>query len=80
MRLGWSKYCNLGCINEARWWRCRGSERDSENGVTIEACKACKACADKYKLSPTLKELGVEVKYMTEITAYIKGDDKLISI
>ncbi len=46
-------------------------------GVTIEACKAC---ADKYKLSPTLKGLGVDVKYMTKMTGYIKGDDKLITI
>jgi hypothetical protein len=46
-------------------------------GVSIEACKAC---ADKYKLSQTLKDLGVEVKYMTKFTNYIKGDDKLITI
>jgi hypothetical protein len=25
---------------------------------------ACKACADAYKVSPALEELGVEVKYM----------------
>lgn len=46
-------------------------------GVTIEACKAC---ADKYKASETLKELGVDVKYMSALTGYIKGDDKLLTI
>ncbi len=47
------------------------------SGVTIEACKAC---ADKYKLSPTLKDLGVDVKYMSKLTGIIKGDEKLITI
>ncbi|MGQ1910744.1 DsrE family protein [Marinifilum sp. RC60d5] len=47
------------------------------SGVTIEACKAC---ADKYKASAKLKELGVEVKYMSKLTGYIKGDDKMITI
>lgn len=46
-------------------------------GVAIEACKAC---ADKYKASETLKELGVDVKYMSKLTGLIKGDDKLITI
>jgi hypothetical protein len=48
-----------------------------DNGVTIEACKAC---ADKYKAAQTIKDLGVDVKYMTIMTGYIKGDDKLITI
>jgi hypothetical protein len=48
-----------------------------ENGVTIEACKAC---ADKIKVSGTLKDLGIEVKYMSKLTGLIKGDDKLITI
>jgi hypothetical protein len=47
------------------------------SGVTIEECKAC---ADKYKLSGAIKELGVTVKYMTAFTGYIKGDDKLLTI
>ncbi len=47
------------------------------SGVTIEACKAC---ADKYKAAGTLKELGIDVKYMTKMTSYIKGDNKLITI
>ncbi len=48
-----------------------------DKGVSIEACKAC---ADKYKSSQILEELGVSVKYMTKMTNYIKSDDKLITI
>ena len=49
-----------------------------EKGITIEACKAC---ADKYGVSDTMKELGVDVKYMGQpLTEYIKGDDHLITI
>lgn len=48
-----------------------------ENGVTIEACKAC---ADKMKISETLKGLGIEVKYMSKLTGLIKGDEKLITV
>lgn len=48
-----------------------------ENGVTIEACKAC---ADKMKVASTLKGLGIEVKYMSKLTGLIKGDDNLITI
>ena len=35
-----------------------------ESGVIVEACKAC---ADKMKVSAILKELGVEVKYMSKL-------------
>ncbi len=48
-----------------------------KGGVTIEACKAC---ADKMNVSASLKDLGVDVKYMSKLTGYIKGDDKLITI
>jgi len=48
-----------------------------KSGVTVEACKAC---ADKMKVSATLKELGVEVKYMSKLTGLIKGDNHLITI
>lgn len=48
-----------------------------DNKITIEACKAC---ANKYKLTETIQELGVNVKYMTAFTGYIKGEDKLITI
>lgn len=47
-------------------------------GVTFEACKAC---ADKYKVSEKLKELGVIVKYMgIPLTNYIKSEDEFITI
>jgi hypothetical protein len=38
-------------------------------GVTL---KACKGCADMYGVSEALESLGIEVKYMGEITNYIK--------
>jgi len=46
-------------------------------GVIIEACKAC---ADRYKLSQTLEDLGVEVKYMSKLTGIIKRKEHLITI
>ncbi|WP_157972969.1 DsrE family protein [Aureibaculum luteum] len=48
-----------------------------ENGVTVEACKAC---ADKMKLTTTLKDLGITVKYMSKLTGLIKGKEHLITI
>lgn len=48
-----------------------------KNGVTIEACKAC---ADKMKLSSTLKDLGITVKYMSKLTGLIKKEEHLITI
>lgn len=48
-----------------------------EGGVTVEACKAC---ADKMKVSKTLKDLGVEVKYMSKLTGLIKKKKHLITI
>ena len=48
-----------------------------ENGVIVEACKTC---ADKLKVSSTLKELGVTVKYMSKLTGIIKNGEKLITI
>lgn len=36
------------------------------------AVKACKGCSDMYGISEKLEELGVEVKYMGEITDYMK--------
>jgi hypothetical protein len=34
--------------------------------------KACKMCADSYGVSEKLEALGVEVKYMSELTDFIK--------
>lgn len=48
-----------------------------EIGVTVEACKAC---ADKMKLSSTLKDLGISVKYMSKLTGLIKKKEHLITV
>jgi hypothetical protein len=49
-----------------------------EKGLSIEACRAC---ADKYDVSETMEEMGIDVKYMGgPLTEYIKGSDKLITI
>lgn len=48
-----------------------------KNGVTVEACKAC---ADKMKLTTTLKDLGITVKYMSKLTGLIKDKEHLITI
>jgi len=48
-----------------------------EIGITIEACKAC---ANKIKAAPILREAGITVKYMTALTGYIKGPDHLITV
>ncbi len=44
------------------------------------AVKACKGCSDMYKISDQLEELGVEVKYMGEITDYIKEGRHVLSL
>lgn len=38
-------------------------------GVVV---KACKACADEYGVSESIEKLGIEVKYVSEVTTYIK--------
>ena len=43
-----------------------------EEGVKIQACKAC---ADMYGVSPALAQLGVEVKYMGEPLSRILQDN-----
>lgn len=40
-----------------------------EAGITL---KACKGCSDMYGVSEKLESLGIEVKYMGELTDYIK--------
>jgi len=44
------------------------------------AVKACKGCSDKYGISDKLEELGVEVKYMGEITDYMKEGRHVLSL
>ena len=49
-----------------------------DRGITIEACKYC---ADKYKTSDILTDLGVTVKYMGKpLTEYIKDESHFITI
>ena len=45
-------------------------------GVTL---KACKACADQYGVSSKLESLGITVKYMGELTDYIKEGRHVIT-
>jgi hypothetical protein len=46
-------------------------------GVRLEACKAC---ADMYKVSGPLEELGIDVKYMGKpLTEYIKERGNVIT-
>jgi len=44
------------------------------------AVKACKGCSDMYGISDKLEELGVEVKYMGEITDYMKEGRHVLSL
>lgn len=44
------------------------------------AVKACKGCSDMYEISDQLEELGVEVKYMGEITDYIKEGRHILTL
>jgi len=48
-----------------------------EAGVDL---KACKACADMYGVSEKLEELGITVKYMGELTDYIKEGRHLLTL
>jgi len=49
-----------------------------EAGVVLEACKAC---ADRYGVSGTLSQLGIDVKYMgIPLTEYIKEGRSIISL
>lgn len=48
-----------------------------EDGVTVEACKAC---ADSYGVADDLTELGIPVKYMGRpLTEILKSDTKLLT-
>lgn len=47
-----------------------------EIGITL---KACKSCSDSYGVSNKLKALGIEVKYMGEITDYMKDGRHVIT-
>lgn len=44
------------------------------------AVKACKGCSDMYEISDQLEKLGVEVKYMGEITDYMKEGRHVLTL
>ena len=49
-----------------------------EAGVVLEACKAC---ADQYGVSPTLEQMGTEVKYMgVPLSDYLKQDRAVLAL
>ena len=53
-------------------------QKMKDAGVILEACKAC---ADLYHVSPKLKELGIDVKYMGQpLTDYLKSDKVVLSL
>lgn len=55
----------------------QGIAKMQENGVIIEACKAC---ADDYGVSDTLSSLGIDVKYMGKpLTEYLKSGKKVLT-
>jgi len=42
---------------------------------------ACKACSDRYGISPALSALGIEVKYMGEpLTQLLKSDVSVLTV
>jgi len=48
-----------------------------EQGIVLEACKAC---SDMYDVSGDLEKLGVDVKWMgVPLTEYIKGNNKVLT-
>ena len=46
------------------------------SGVVV---KACKLCADNYGVSGKLEDLGIIVKYMKELTDYIKEGRNILT-
>ncbi|MFO8010798.1 MAG: DsrE family protein [Dehalococcoidia bacterium] len=49
-----------------------------EAGVTLEACRAC---SDQYGVSSTLRDLGVNVKYMgIPLTEYLKSGKVVLAV
>ena len=44
------------------------------------AVKACKGCSDLYGISDQLEQCGVEVKYMGEITEYMKEGRHILTL
>jgi len=51
-------------------------KRMLDAGIVV---KACKACSDQYGVSGKLQELGIIVKYMGELTDYIKEGRNILT-
>jgi hypothetical protein len=47
-----------------------------DRGIVV---KACKLCADSYGVSGKLEKLGITVKYMEELTDYIKEGRNILT-
>jgi hypothetical protein len=47
------------------------------SGVTV---KACKGCSDMYGVSNQLEEMGIIVKYMGELTNYLKEGRHILTL
>jgi hypothetical protein len=47
-----------------------------DDGIVV---KACKLCSDNYGVSHTLENLGIIVKYMQELTDYIKEGRNILT-
>ncbi len=55
----------------------QGIAKMQENGVAVEACRAC---ADDYGVSDTLSSLGIDVKFMGKpLTEYLKTGKKVLT-
>jgi len=52
-------------------------KRIMEQGTAV---KACKGCSDLYGISDELEQCGIEVKYMGEITDYLKEGRHMITL
>ena len=56
----------------------RELERMKEAGVVLEACKAC---ADRYGVTETLQQLGIDVYYIgQQLTNYLKEKRTVITL
>ena len=52
-------------------------KRIKDAGIVI---KACKGCSDMYGVSEQLEEMGIIVKYMGELTDYLKEGRKMLTL
>jgi len=52
-------------------------KRIKDAGIVI---KACKGCSDMYGVSKHLEDMGIIVKYMGELTDYLKEGRKILTL